>query len=327
MRMDLSDKILSFIRQQKLVPPSSSTILLAVSGGPDSVAMAHAFNKIRHTLGVIPTIVHFNHRIRIQANQDEAFVKKLAQDLNMNFIRGEVARKPSGHASEDDLRKLRLAFLIKTAKRLKSPTIFLGHTENDLAETVLMRLLRGSGLMGLRGMLPVSIMDKVSLARPLLLVNRREIISYLKSHRLTFCTDHTNIDPVYTRNKIRHQLIPLLTKEYNPQLGHVLVDLAQTVGIDYDYLSQQALRLFKQHVAFTKSRVKINKKVFIKEHPAICRMLMRLIVEDLVGDTRQLTLAHILEFEKNLSVKKARVLWPNHIQITINAETIIISKT
>lgn len=325
--MDLSAKVFQAIENGRLTK-MGDTILVGVSGGPDSVALLHILYGLRHRLGIKLHVAHFNHRLRPQAQRDEDFVKDLAKRLSLPMsVDRRQGRLKTLLASEDQARQWRLTFFAKVARQTKAKAIALAHTQNDLAETVLMRLLRGSGLLGLRGILSEHQMRGTKLIRPLLAVARSEIQQYLKSHRLKFCHDFSNEQTHYLRNRIRLKLIPYLVKQYNSNVYAVLVDLADISRTDYDYLLKQARKLFKEKVASFPTKVKINLCSFLSCHLSIRRMILRLAFEHLAGDFNQLAFTHIKEAEDLLQNRPAGTLvhWPQGVKILKSKKELILS--
>ncbi|MBI3314587.1 MAG: tRNA lysidine(34) synthetase TilS [Candidatus Omnitrophica bacterium] len=315
--MNLTSRVLNFIRKEGLVKPGS-LLVLGVSGGADSVFLAHCLHRLRHELSVRLHIAHFNHRLRKSSDRDQKFVEDLARHLNVPIT---VANR-RGHLgfpklSEDAARRKRFAFFAKVAAATGAEAVVLAHTANDLAETVVMRLLRGTGLYGLRGILAQRRMGDVTFIRPLIGVTRSSIESYLRKHKLDHCVDETNARPVYLRNKVRLELMPYLSR-LNPRIHSVLVDMAHTALDDYDYLEAQARQRLKESVVSSSQRVKIRIKNFTASHPSLRRLLLRLAFERLAGDTRQLTRAHVLGVEDMVKGGPcgAEVHWPRSVVVT-----------
>ncbi len=273
-------------------------IVLGVSGGPDSVALLHIFAHLRYEFAFKLHVAHFNHALRKTALSDQKFVQKLADQLNVPFHAEVCPRLPQG-SIEEQARLRRFDFLVKLAKRLKANAVCLGHTRDDLAETVLMRLLRGAGLFGVRAILPQREISGISFVRPLLEFRKKELLNYLTRNRILFRRDHTNDQQKFFRNKIRLELIPLLQKRYNKNVQAALCNLAETVSVDYDYIYQEAQKKFKMLARFSNGgrSVLFGRVAFVSVPVALGRMLIRLGVEHLKGDTRRLTLKHVEEIE------------------------------
>ena len=282
--------------------------MVGVSGGPDSVALLHILWQLRYELGIKIIVGHFNHRLRRAAEGDEKFVIRLAAKLNVPvFCAKPKSAHPSRGSLEDWARQERFKFLIHLSRQQGAHAVALAHTQDDLAETVLMRMLRGSGLLGLRAILLEREIERVSFIRPLLSTQKRDVLRYLKTARLTYRVDRTNLKTDFFRNKIRLKLLPLLQKEYNADIRHVLANMSENVAIDYDFLKEASAGLFAR-IARTgrDSSVRLNIQGLGSAHPALRRMVLRLAYERLKGDLKGLVLEHILEIEDLLDNRPAR---------------------
>ena len=314
--MDLTDKVLNFIRKECLIKPGG-LIVLGVSGGADSVFLAQCLHKLRHKLSLRMHIAHFNHRLRRESGADQRFVQGLALELGVPVSVGSrEGRLKAPQLSEDAARRQRFTFFKKVAVKTNAQAVVLAHTADDLAETVLMRLLRGTGLYGLRGILARRQKEDIVYIRPLIGIDRRAIEGYLSRHKMLFRTDKTNARTVYLRNKVRLELLPYLER-LNPQVRAVLADLAHTAVDDYAYLETQAMQRLKESVVSSGQTVKISIKKFTALHPSMRRMLVRLVYERLTGDTRLLTFAHVLDVERLAggTADGALVHWPRSVVV------------
>ena len=203
-------------------------VLVAVSGGPDSVVLLHALHTHSSELGISLHVAHFNHGIRgEQSNADEECVRNLAQTYSLPIFVGRAnvpaLRTQLRVGTEEAARIARLSFLQKTAAEIGASKIALGHTADDRAESVLLNIIRGCGIDGLGSIRPVN----ESIVRPLIETTRAEIEAYIAENALTYCIDETNADITYTRNRVRHELIPLLERDYNSSIKSALIRLAQ----------------------------------------------------------------------------------------------------
>lgn len=266
-------------------------ILIGVSGGPDSLALFYALRILKREFGLSLHVAHLDHGLRKDSAKDAQFVKGLAEQsgIPVSIARIDVRALPGHGQSEEIARNLRLGFFFRVARDIKAGKIALGHNLDDQAETVLMRLIRGTGLCGLSGIIPKRKLYGFWVIRPLIEIRRSEIISFLKRRKITPRIDSTNLGDVYFRNKIRNRLLPLLERQYNRNIKTVLSNLAQSTGYDYDYLERKA------DLAFAKSKPGINLKGFRKLHPAMQRLLLRRNIRKLQGDTRRITFKHIEE--------------------------------
>jgi tRNA(Ile)-lysidine synthase len=209
--------------------PDRGGMVVAVSGGPDSVALLRALAAC----GASPLVVaHVNHQLRgIESDADQEFVEELARSLGLALRTERIALAAQAEAERDNLesvgRRVRYDWLVQVAQAAGCRWIATGHTADDQAETVLHRLLRGTGLQGLRGIAPRrEAAPGIWVVRPLLAVTRADVLAYLDSIKQPFRQDSSNLDPRFTRNRIRHELLPLLTEQYNPAIAGILARLA-----------------------------------------------------------------------------------------------------
>ncbi len=229
-------------------------MLLAVSGGSDSVALLRATAALK-TGGMGRLCVsHFNHKLRKEADQDQQFVVALCQELGVSCETGhaDVARLSAGSSRgiEETARHARYAFLQDTAGRLGARFVVTAHTADDQAETILHRILRGTGIAGLAGMSRSRRFGPATLLRPLLSVRRSELVDYLRDIGQRFCEDPSNADRRFTRNRIRHELLPLLARQYNSgvadallRLGSLAVEVQGVIEYLAEGLRERAVKL------------------------------------------------------------------------------------
>jgi len=320
--MKLVNTVKNFIKQNQLLK-SGDRVIVAVSGGPDSTALLHILTALRYDLGIGLFIAHVNHNLRKASGQDERFVKNLADRFNLPFHSTSIRlRKKKKKSSIEELaREARLRFFIRLAKREKAECIALGHNRDDLAETVLMRILRGTGLLGLRAILPKRKIEGVTLIRPLLEVRRKEIESFLKKRNLKFCRDATNSKPEFFRNKIRLHLLPTLERTYNPNIKETLAHLSESITADYAYLEKQAQAAWRRVAATPEKgseRIRIHIDSLKKLDIAIKRIVLRQALEKFKGDTRQFSFSHMKAIERLLHTPKTAVTvhLPNGILVS-----------
>lgn len=227
-------------REYAMLPPGGH-VLCAVSGGADSVCLLHWLRGRAEEEGFALTAAHFDHRLRgAESDRDAAFVRDLCRDWKVPCVVGEgdvsaeAGRRGAG--IEETARALRYDFLERTAEAVGAGRIATAHTANDNVETMLLHLIRGSGLQGLTGIRP----RRGRLIRPLLTTTRAEVEAYLAAHALPHVEDSTNADTAYARNKLRRQVIPLL-EELNPQVVSRMADTVGCLRADNDYLTAQAM--------------------------------------------------------------------------------------
>lgn len=226
-------------------------VVVAVSGGPDSLALLHLLWRLSHTLRLCLTVAHLNHNLRPEAVQEAQVVARLSDSLGLRCVVG--SRDVKSHANEQGLsvqeaaRQVRYAFLDHVATSVRARRIAVGHHADDQAETVLMRFLSGAGPRGLAGIPPV----RERVIRPLLWLWKRDLEAYCQDHNLVPVRDASNESPHYLRNRIRQDLIPALESTYQPELRPLLVQMAEIARADEAYLTTQAQEAFADVVAYS----------------------------------------------------------------------------
>ena len=220
------DRVRDTIAAHEMLTPGER-VLVAVSGGPDSVALLHLLSA----LGYETVVAHLDHMTRDGGSAADAqFVEALANELNIPFVveREDVesVAKQSADSFEQAARKARYSFFERAAAKHGCASIATGHSADDVAETVLWRMLRGTSVDGIGGIPPVRALGKARVVRPLIACGREAILGYLASHSFAFREDSSNSDPRFLRNRIRHELLPLLRREFNPKVDDALVRLA-----------------------------------------------------------------------------------------------------
>jgi tRNA(Ile)-lysidine synthase len=233
----VKESALKYIRAQRLLQPGER-IAVAVSGGADSVALLRVLLELQQELGVVLSAAHFHHQIRgSEADADQHFVADLAHQFELEFHSGSADvpayARESKLSLESAARELRHRWFLDLVEHRKADRIATAHTLDDQAETVLMRILRGTGVRGLAGIAPEH--RAKHLIRPLLCVSRAEVESYLKTLQQPWRSDSTNLDLSHTRNRVRHTLLPLLEKEFNPAIRSSLAELAEMARMEDDY--------------------------------------------------------------------------------------------
>jgi tRNA(Ile)-lysidine synthase len=227
----LPPKLLQFVRKHQLIR-AGDRVGIAVSGGADSTALLRALVELREELGCMLSVVHLHHGLRgADADADSAFVEQLAAEhlLEFHFQRRDVA----AFAAEEKLsieaagRRARLEYFAELQRRNLIDKVATAHTANDQAETVLLKFLRGTGTRGLAAIYPISTQAGASLIRPLLDTTRAEVESYLRELNQPWREDATNQSPEFLRNRIRHELLPTLVRDFNPAIVESLANLAE----------------------------------------------------------------------------------------------------
>ena len=233
------EKVLRFVREKNLIPPGSK-IICGLSGGADSSAMVSILKTLSEELKITLVCAHLNHMIRgAEAERDESFAENFSAKLGLAFYSEHKdiprAAKELGISEEDAGRRARYSFFGKLTEKLCANLIATAHNRDDNAETVLMHIVRGCGIEGLRGIEPA----RDNIIRPVLCLTRTEIETYCKEKGIDYVTDSTNLETDYTRNKFRLEVLPLL-KEINPSVADSLCRLADNASETYAFLCSHA---------------------------------------------------------------------------------------
>lgn len=307
-------------------------VLVAVSGGPDSVAMLYLLNDLAQELNLKLHIAHLNHLLRPkEANRDMRFVITLAGKLNIPLSAEKIDAgkfiKKERLSPEEGARILRYDFLLKTAKKIKARKIAVAHTQDDQAETVLMRLLRGSGLLGLSAISPIRKMGNCLIIRPAIDISRREIEKYLKKNKLRYCLDSSNKKNIFLRNKIRSRLLPYLKKNYKKSISEILSRTAKNVALDYEYHNKEAEEVFKKISAFKNGQLFTSLKALKKLHLYMQKQMFHLAVQKIKGNANNLEDRHYDLFIELIKNKKQNALeLPSGILLNKKSGKIIFLK-
>lgn len=288
-----------FVRVRDLIQREAlwchgAQLLLAVSGGPDSVVLLHLLHsKIAPCEALRLSVVHVHHCLRPEADDDASFVEEMAHSLGIPFFQRRVDVPAHvaecGETVEEAARTLRYAALDDVAREVGADAIVTGHTADDQAETVLMRILRGTGATGLCGM-PAK---RGRIVRPLLSLWRADIDAYVQRHQLPFRIDGSNASMAFTRNRLRRELLPMLETEYAPRLRERLVKLAALSRQDNEALELLTDSHYAQSVNWLPDGIAIVPEANVPM--AITSRLWRRAIADVRGDMGDISYEHIAD--------------------------------
>lgn len=313
MRSDVSALLIEAVRrtiaEKDMICPGE-TVLVGLSGGADSVALLHALWTLRAELSIDLVAAHLNHGIRgADADEDAEFVRVLASKLDIAVI-VETVSVPAiqvtlGVGMEEAARTARYDFLERTAEAHNAARIAVAHTSDDQAETVLLNIIRGSGIDGLAGMPAV----RGKIIRPLNDVSRAEVEDYLRENVLQWRTDPTNFEDAYTRNRVRLRLIPFLQEEFNPRVKEALLSLSKLAADESELLGELAGIGYSRAVLGQGSDwIELDACVVRAEPAAIRRRVVRKAIEHVKGDLRDVEFHQVQRLLSHLAAEDSITL-------------------
>src|SRR3989338_2793123 len=316
----LIDKVRKTIKKFGLIEKGDK-VIVAVSGGPDSTALLLALNGLKQSHDLKLKIAHLDHMFRPaeDTKKDYEYVLSLSKRLNIPLVYKRIDvpayAKEIGLSPEEAAREKRYGFLIEAAKEARAKKIALGHTLDDQAETVLMRLIRGAGLSGLRGIPLSRRLNGKLVIRHLLEVWRKEVDAYLRSLRIKPRQDATNLMPKFLRNRIRNEVIRFLEK-YNPNIKESLARSAQNFFYDYETLAEIVNREFARCAKVKRGSIRIFIRDLEKKRTGLQSGILRKSIETLKGDLRGIDYSHIEDIEDLMKAGKGAMDLPGKIRVT-----------
>ncbi len=304
----LEQRVLHFIQEHNLIS-GQLQLLVAVSGGPDSVCLLHILVRLREKLNVKLHVAHLDHKLRgAESEADARYVSQLAHQLSISAtteardVKDYQVRKRI--SLEEAAREVRYTFLAEVAKSVGTDRVAVGHTTDDHIETILMHLIRGTGTRGLRGLQPgsrwQSSENRLMIIRPLLQVSRQETADYCHRYELKPRIDTSNLSLSPLRNRIRHQLLPIL-RSYNPRIAEALLRTARIAGDDLAFLDKESARLLGGIAQKQGETVVLDKEGFLELPAGLKRHLLRRTIEELLGSLKDVEARHIEEIMAALS--------------------------
>jgi tRNA(Ile)-lysidine synthase len=303
----LEKKLAVALRQIGL--SAQSKVVVAVSGGADSTALLHALSRLRGRKGLPGGIIvaHLNHQLRgEESDEDESFVRRMAERLDLTLVSERIPVEERARSVKKNLeataRQIRYDFLLRAAESTGACAVFTAHTLDDQAETILMRLLRGSGPEGLRGIHKQAAMNvEVQLIRPVLDATRAEVIEHCEHYGLDYRTDRSNLSTDLTRNRIRHEVMPVL-RRINPQADRSLARAAELITTDEEFLLMISSELLDKAVSGSTLSVESLRAA----HPAIRRRALRMWLRKEKGGLRRIEASHIAAIENLIAGQSGR---------------------
>lgn len=267
----MEQKVKAYIEDNHILRDVNS-VVLAVSGGADSMALTHfmAVNYPQYDY----IVAHVNHGLRPEAKDEELLVAEFARQLNLDFVSVEVNVAAEARLRRKGLEETGREVRYDFFRSLNRDIILTAHHRDDRAESILLHLIRGSGIAGLRGIIPLT--NKIG--RPFLSVSKEEILTYCADHSIAFSTDLSNEDITYRRNKVRHQVLPLLA-EINPNISDTLCRLGDIAGEDESFLASLASKIYAEEVREDGGKLVLSSKALSYSKSLVRRLIMKMAQE------------------------------------------------
>lgn len=321
--------VLENIRKYNMIDKKDK-VVIGLSGGPDSVFLFHILRILREKLDFTLHIAHINHGVRgKEALKDQLFVENLAREYKIPFYLKKADM--DGYAREHNLsseeagREIRYDFFDEILRKIDGDKIAVGHNKSDQVETMLMRFFRGTGIDGLRGMEYKT--GKV--IRPMLNIDREDLENYLKEHNYKAMIDHTNLETIYNRNKIRLETIPYIEENFNPNFIDTIFRTSDNFKEDSDFLYKYTKKTYENMLKLDKEEeIILDKGKFQKEEKAIKSRIIRYSIEKLIGNLQGITQQHIIDtidfINESKTGKSIDLL--KEIKVILSYDDIIFSK-
>jgi len=325
MTTNFIDKVKKTALRYNMLKPGE-TIIVSVSGGPDSMALLYSLSELRKVFSLSLIVAHVNHGLRgRESERDARFVAQEARKLGFPIVVEKVSlKKAAGESLQELARNVRYQVLNGIAKKYRASRIATGHTADDQAETVLMRFLRGSGKKGLGGIPPIR---EGKFIRPLIEVTREEIMEYLGENKVKWILDSSNLKTVYLRNKLRKELIPAL-KKFNPNIISHLAKISSDFRDDDIFLNALAMKIWKKMADVSRNGLCINIPLLLSVPPSIQKRLIMRSIREILGSTRGISHSHyemILEAARSRSPNLELVL-PRDLRAERQYSKLILTK-
>ena len=294
----VKEKVLETIKKYNLISKNDK-IVVAVSGGPDSMCLLHILLTLRKEYNLELNVAHVNHMIRENAILDEEYVKDFCQKNNLNFFVKKVdvheLSKKDRIGTEEAGRKARYEFFNEVKEMTSSNKIAIAHNKNDKVETIFLNLIRGTGTYGLIGIEPTNGIY----IRPLLEIERENIERYCDEFNLNPRIDESNFENIYNRNKIRNVIIPYIKKEFNPNIVNTVSRLSDIVQDEEKYFNKIVENEYKKLVIEeTNEYIKLNRKEFNDLDLIIRKKLVFYVINKLIGSTMGIEKIHVEDIIK-----------------------------
>lgn len=319
MNSNFVEKIKGTIINNNLIT-SGDKLVVAVSGGPDSMALLVSLNKIKEEIKFEMVIAHVNHKIRKESDSEKIYVENYAKKMNLQFyyLEKDVISEAKSHKMgiEEYARKIRYDFFYEVKNKIGANKIVIAHNLNDKVETIMLNIIRGCSLKGLIGMEHKS----NDIIRPMLDITKNEVMDFCKENNINPCIDKTNFENIYTRNKVRLDLIPMIEKNFNPNFVNRINDMSCLVKFDEEFLEKYTDKIVKDSIKFVSyDNIIFNYENIMKEDTSIKLRAVRKIINNLLKNVQGIEKKHIFDIIKLLknNITGKRYIIGNKFEIVI----------
>ena len=315
---NLKGRLIEFIKVNKLIDYGDG-IVVGLSGGPDSICLLYLLNSIRDEFKIDIVAVHINHMLRAEeADADELYCKDVCEQLGIEFFSRKINineySMKNGISSETAGREVRYRYFDEVMKSKGFNKIATAHNANDQAETILMRLMRGTGIEGLCG-IPVK-RDNVYI-RPILFMKREEVEEYCRVNNLMPRIDKSNLERVYSRNKVRLDILPYMKENFNSDVMEAINRMSELLRIDNNFIDNEVNKYYEEFCTRENNIIVISKDVF-KFHKAILYRVIRRAIKDVAGNNYNVELKNIEDVITLSEIGTGKIIYlPNDI-IAVN---------
>ncbi len=294
----MEEAVLKTIEKYNLID-ANDKIVLGVSGGPDSLFMLNILNNLKQKLQIEIVVAHINHMIREEADEEEQFVKDFCKKINVEFYSKRIEAKEYANNNKIGLeeagRKIRYEFFDEVLNKVGANKIAVAHNKNDKVETIIMHLLRGSGISGLQGIMPKT----NNIIRPIIEIERKDIENYCLNQNLSPRIDKSNFDNTYTRNKIRNIVIPYIKQEFNPNFIETMTRLSEVITEENTFLNKLTETQYKNVLTQeTYEQIELDLKKFNELDNIIKKRVILYTVSKLRGSSAGIEKIHIEDIVK-----------------------------
>lgn len=323
----MKSKVLDNIIKHKLIK-SGDTVIVGVSGGYDSMVLLDILVDLKNAMGIDIVVAHVNHMLRgLEADGDEAHVRSYAEEHGLYFELEkrsmEELAESEGISSEDAGRRIRYEFFDSVADKYENSVIAVAHNMDDQVETILLNMLRGTGLKGLTGMK----FKSANIIRPLLNVSRNEIEEYAEETGIEHREDSTNVQNIYRRNSIRNELIPFIKKEYNPDFNKTIFRMTEILADQEEIIEHITEKSLDQIlIENSADRYTINKADFNKLESAIRKNIIRFIINKILGTLDGFESSHMEQFINTALRPTGKKMIIGGIGLSVQYDHLVIEK-